>query len=212
MKRNMHDGIGVCTSFVNEPANLLSTCQEPDLTSQKWSFVEDKCLGYGRDLGVANLNVCVLMLETFVFPCLDIAALGQAYKLACIRIILDSSIRNSMLSFLTYDIMSTPTFGLSGQRLLLQSESASKDNTTTTGHDILDSMLSVFVLQSKGWMQEITGSCHRTLRFCEQPLLNPACAWCARMWWFANFTLSTANSNTNTNFAAAVSDTDLLDV
>ena len=212
VKRNMHDGVGVCTSFVNEPANLMPACQEPDLASQKWSFAEDKCLGYGRDLGVANLNVGVLMSETFVFPCLDIAALGQVFKLACIRIILDGSIQNSILSFLTYNILSTPAFGLGGRRRLLQSDGAAEDNYTARERGSSGSMLTVFVEQSKARVHKITGSCRRTLQMCVQPLSDSGCLWCARIWWFANFSLSTADPDTSANLAAVVSDTDLVDV
>ena len=212
LKRNMHDGIGICTSFVSEPANLMPTCQVPDLTSEKWSFAEDKCLGYGRDLGVANLNVGVFMSDTFVFPCLDIVALGQVYKLGCIRIILDASIQNSMLSFLTYDILSAPAFAVGARRRLLRSDGASEDNFTATEHDSFGPMLTVFLQQSTARVHKITGSCRRTLQMCIPPLLDPACLWCARMWWFANFSLSTADSDTSTDFAGAVSDTDLVDV
>jgi len=209
LKGNMHDGVGVCTSFVNEPVNLVPSCQITDLNAEKWSFSENKCLGYDRDLGSTRGGV--LMSDTFVFPCLDIVALGRAYKLACISIVLDSSIQNSIKSFLTYDILGTPAFGLAGGRRLLEFDefgpNASSYNTSSR------SMLAVFVQQSAARIHRVVGTCRQSLQSCLSPQPDPGCAVCARMWWFSNFTLSTPVDSTDAAniVPCAVRDTDLLD-
>jgi len=206
MKRNMHDGIGKCTSFVNEPVNLMPTCQQIALTAIQRSFTEDKCLGYGQDLQSSAGGV--LLSETFVFPCLDIVALGQVYKVACMRIILDTTIQNSMLSFLTYNILSTPAFGFSNaprQRRLL---SASTEPPVMPQTQISTTMLSLFVQQSVDRIHAITGTCRTTLQVCALPLQDSECVACARFWWLANFTMRTPMQTTQ----SAIRDTDLLDV
>ena len=217
MKRNMHDGVGTCTSLVNEPANLMPTCQVISLTAVQRSFTEDKCLGYGQDLQSSAGGV--LLSETFVFPCLDIVALGQVYKMACIRIILDTTIQNSILSFLTYNILSTPAFGFSNTRRQRRLLSESLDLPTMPRNTMSTAMLSMFVQQSVDRIHAITGTCRTTLQLCALPLQDSECITCARLWWLANFTMTTHTNTTQSNWAdnsfilpSAVCDTDLLDV
>ena len=226
-KSFMHNGMGTCTSYVNAVANMLPTCTDTAAGSaQKYIFDEELCLGYTPNLA-GRLNVGVLMADTFVFPCVDIFSFSATAQnppsLACVNIVLDTSIQNSFSSYLTFNIGNSAR----QRRRLLLSEYASPDddrNDDDRGHHT--SMLEGFVQQSSGRIAAITGACRQTLLSCVTPLQpqsNPKppggqeslwggasgdCDSCARVWWFVNYTLSVPGHSEH----AAVKDTDLLDL
>jgi len=118
----MHDGMGACTSYVNDATNLVPACFQESLEVSKWQYDEQICLGYAQNLG--SVQGGVLMSDTFVFPCSDILSAGQDYKLACVRILLDHTVQNSILSYLTFNIRNTAN---SGRRLLSERGSDGPD-------------------------------------------------------------------------------------
>jgi len=133
------------------------------------------------------------------------------------RIILDNTIQYSMLSFITYNIHSTPAFGFVNgqqQRRLLSGHSEFP-NTAPKNTSMMK--LTVFVQQSVNRIHFITGTCRATLQLCVLPLEESACIFCARLWWLANFTLTTTPSSSDNAEDDAqaipffVRDTDLLD-
>jgi hypothetical protein len=152
----MHDGTGTCTSYVNDAANLVPGCFRESLQVSKWQYDEQLCLGYGPDLG--SVQGGVLMSDTFMFPCSEIASFGQNYKLACVRVLLDGTVQNSVLSYLTFNIRNTRSFG---RRRLLDTEADGN-----FGHP--DSMLAAFVHDSAERIPRIEGACREILQRCIQ--------------------------------------------
>ena len=216
MKQFMHENIGTCTSYVNDAINLVPTCFQESLQVSKWQYDEQMCVGYAPDLG--SIRGGILMSDTFMFPCTDISSFGQDYKLACVRIVLDGTIQNSILSYLTFNIQNTPSFG---RRLLSNSSTDS-----VFGHDT--SMLSVFIQQSAVRIPQIEGRCRKILQLCVQdPEIDNAghsvhnlsdgtldlCKHCARMWWMANYTLTmSAEDHDFMELQFYIRDTELLDI
>jgi len=201
LKTSMHDGTGTCTAYVNDAANLVPTCLREGLQVSKWQYDEQLCLGYGPDLG--SVQGGVLMSDTFMFPCSEITSFMQNYKLACVRVLLDGTVQNSVLSYLTFNIRNTKSFG---QRRLLDS-----DADGVFGHP--DSMLGAFVRESAGRIARIVGPCREILQRCvAAPPQHEHCTYCARVWWFANFTLSMSHRDHEiVQQQFDVCDTDLVD-
>ena len=201
LKTSMHDGTGTCTSYVNDAANLVPACFQESLQVSKWQYDEQLCLGYGPDLG--SVQGGVLMSDTFMFQCSEITSMGQNYKLACVRVLLDGTVQNSVLSYLTFNIRNTKSFG---RRRLLDS-----DPDGNFGHP--DSMLAAFVHQSAERIPRIVGACREVLHTCMQAdKKHTDCTYCARVWWFANFTLSMSHRDHEIVVQQFdVHDTDLVD-
>ena len=201
LKTSMHDGTGTCTSYVNDAANLVPACFQESLQVSKWQYDEQLCLGYGPDLG--SVQGGVLMSDTFMFQCSEITSMGQNYKLACVRVLLDGTVQNSVLSYLTFNIRNTKSFG---RRRLLDS-----DPDGNFGHP--DSMLAAFVHQSAERIPRIVGACREVLHTCMQAdKKHTDCTYCARVWWFANFTLSMSHRDHEIVVQQFdVRDTDLVD-
>jgi len=214
LKSNMHDGMGTCTSYVNDATNLVPACFQESLEVSKWQYDEQICLGYAQNLG--SVQGGVLMSDTFVFPCSDILSGGQDYKLACVRILLDHTVQNSILSYLTFNIRNTAN---PGRRLLSEHGSYG-----VFGHPT--GLLSVFVQQSAVRIPQIDGQCRKIMQQCVQHQTTHTvdetvrdtfedtqqrCTQCARMWWFANYTLAMLPSDTDLHdLKLHVADTDLL--
>jgi len=201
LKTSMHDGTGTCTSYVNDAANLVPGCFRESLQVSKWQYDEQLCLGYGPDLG--SVQGGVLMSDTFMFPCSEIASFGQNYKLACVRVLLDGTVQNSVLSYLTFNIRNTRSFG---RRRLLDAEADGN-----FGHP--DSMLAAFVHDSAERIPRIEGACREILQRCIQATKkHEHCTYCARVWWFANFTLGMSRRDHEIALEQFdVRDTDLVD-
>jgi len=216
LKNSLHDGTGTCTSIVNEDKNLVPACFRESLQVSKWQYDETVCLGYVQGLG--NVQGGILMSETFVFPCSDIISFGQDYILACIRILLDSTVQNSILSYLTFNIHHTPG---SGRRLLLDHSVDGVFGQTTD-------LLSVFMDTSVARIPQIESWCQKIMELCVQQQvlsltnktqhrlseeMQQQCTHCARMWWMANYTLTTLPSNHHLkHLQFHVVDTDFLDI
>jgi len=54
-----------------------------------------------------------------MFPCSEITSFMQNYKLACVCVLLDGTVQNSVLSYLTFNIRNNESFG---RRRLLDSD------------------------------------------------------------------------------------------
>jgi len=123
------------------------------------------------------------------------------------RIILDTTVQNSILSFLTYNILSTPSFGFGNNPRRRQLLVESSEQPTMTQNQSSTAMLSMFVQESTDRIHAITGACRAALKSCPLPLEDPACITCARLWWLANFTMAASTDVVS----SSVRDTDLLD-
>jgi len=216
LKSNMHDGMGTCTSYVNAATNLMPACFQESLQVSKWQYDEQICLGYAQNLG--SVQGGVLMSDTFVFPCVDILSSGQDYKLACVRIILDNTVQNSILSYLTFNIRNTAN---PGRRLLSE-----RGSDGVFGHPT--GLLSAFVQQAAARIPLIDGRCRKIMQQCVQHQKTETesdtlrdtsedtqqrCTHCARMWWMANYTLAMLSSDHDLHgLPLHVADTDLLDL
>ena len=195
---------------------LVPACFRESLQVSKWQYNETVCLGYAQDLG--SVQGGIFMSETFAFPCSDIVSFGQDYKLACVRILLDIAVQNSILSYLSFNICHTPS---SGRRLL-------SDHIVDGVFVQTTDLLSVFVDTFVARIPQIEGWCRKIMELCVQQQvisltnktqhrpsekMQQRCTHCARMWRMANYTLTTLPSNHHLkHLQFHVVDTDFLDI